>query len=72
MIKNIFIKTIELYQYISSYYPKKCRFYPTCSEYARQAIERHGVVLGLFLGIKRIIRCNQFFKGGYDPLPCSH
>ena len=46
----------------------KCKFYPTCSEYTKQAIEKYGVFKGIFLGIKRIIRCNPFSKGGYDPL----
>ncbi|MFA4905797.1 MAG: membrane protein insertion efficiency factor YidD [Candidatus Margulisiibacteriota bacterium] len=63
---------IGLYQKISSHYPKNCRFSPTCSEYFRQAITKYGLIYGLFLGTKRIIRCNQFFKGGYDPLPCNH
>lgn len=45
-----------------------CRFYPTCSEYAKQAIQKHGLAKGLFLGIKRILRCHPFSKGGYDPV----
>lgn len=46
----------------------KCKYYPTCSEYTRQAVEKYGVFHGLFIGIKRIFRCNPFSKGGYDPL----
>ena len=46
----------------------KCKYYPTCSEYMRQAIEKYGALKGTYLGIKRLIRCNPFSKGGYDPL----
>jgi len=46
----------------------RCKYYPSCSEYCRQAIGKYGVVKGVFLGIKRILRCNPFSKGGYDPL----
>lgn len=47
----------------------QCRFRPTCSEYAYEAVERFGVVKGLFLGMKRVLRCNPFSKGGWDPVP---
>lgn len=46
----------------------KCKYYPTCSEYTKQAIYKYGVFKGSFLGICRILRCNIFSKGGYDPL----
>ena len=46
----------------------KCKFYPTCSEYTKQAIEKYGTIKGCRLGLLRIIRCNPFSKGGYDPL----
>ena len=46
----------------------ECKYYPTCSEYMKQAIEKYGAFKGIFLGIKRLIRCNPFSKGGYDPL----
>lgn len=46
----------------------KCKFYPTCSEYTYQAVEKYGIIKGIFLGTKRIIKCNPFSKGGYDPL----
>ena len=45
-----------------------CKYYPTCSTYTRQAIEKYGVIKGGFLGLKRILKCNPFSKGGYDPL----
>jgi len=46
----------------------KCKYYPTCSEYSRQAIEKYGIIKGVFLSIKRILKCNPFSKGGYDPV----
>lgn len=46
----------------------KCKYYPSCSEYTKQAIEKYGLLKGGLLGIYRIIRCNPFSKGGYDPL----
>lgn len=45
-----------------------CRYYPTCSQYALEAIEKYGSFKGSFIALKRILRCNPFFKGGYDPL----
>ena len=71
-MRKIFIFLINLYKkYVSSifhYLGFDCKFYPTCSEYTRQAIEKYGVIKGTFLGIKRILKCNPFSKGGYDPL----
>ncbi|MFA6170069.1 MAG: membrane protein insertion efficiency factor YidD [Candidatus Margulisiibacteriota bacterium] len=46
-----------------------CRFYPSCSVYAHEAVSKHGVIRGLGLGARRILRCNQFSAGGYDPVP---
>jgi len=56
-------------RHISGGLPPACRFTPTCSEYMYEAIRRYGAGKGLFLGIKRILRCNPFCKGGYDPVP---
>ena len=71
-MKKILIKLINWYQKnISPWLGNKnirCKFYPTCSEYTKQAIEKYGVFKGIGLGIARIIRCNPFSKGGYDPL----
>ncbi len=69
MIKKILLKLIEIYQSISKLTPPVCRFYPTCSEYTKQAIVMHGVIKGGFLGIKRILKCHPFHPGGYDPVP---
>lgn len=71
-MKKIFIYLIEFYQKnISKFLEIKnirCKFYPTCSEYTKQAIEKYGAIKGSIYGIKRIIKCNPFSKGGYDPL----
>lgn len=61
---------IRFYQVaISPYTPPSCRFTPTCSEYARQALIKHGVIKGLRLAIWRILRCNPWGGSGYDPVP---
>jgi hypothetical protein len=66
-MKNVIIFLIKIYKkYISNIID--CKYYPTCSEYMLQAVEKYGVLKGVFLGIKRILRCNPFSKGGYDPL----
>ena len=71
-MKKIFIWLINEYQkHISLWLESKninCKFYPTCSEYTKQAIEKYGAWKGCALGIVRILRCNPFSKGGYDPL----
>lgn len=54
---------------ISPALPPSCRFIPTCSEYAMQAVTKYGARKGGWLALKRILRCNPFFKGGYDPVP---
>lgn len=71
-MKKLIIIIIEWYQKNISvwleYKNIKCKFYPTCSEYTKQAIEKYGAFKGSMLGIARILRCNPFSKGGYDPL----
>ena len=71
-MKKIGIILINFYQkYISKIFHFKgvsCKYYPTCSEYTKQAIKKYGIIKGFFLGFKRIIKCNPFSKGGYDPL----
>jgi hypothetical protein len=71
MIKKFLIKMIQFYRkYLS---PMKtaptCKYYPTCSAYALEAIEIHGAFFGTLLAVWRILRCNPFSKGGYDPVP---
>ena len=60
---------ISIYQKISKLTPSVCRFYPTCSEYTKQAVLKYGVLKGGWLGIKRIARCHPGNEGGYDPVP---
>ena len=71
-MKAIFIKMILFYQKrlspLISSTGIKCKYYPSCSEYTKQAIEKYGVLRGCMLGGKRILKCNPFSKGGYDPL----
>lgn len=71
-MKNIYSILIDFYKKFISpifhYWGYDCKFYPTCSEYTRQAIQKYGPIKGVFLGIKRILKCNPFSKGGYDPL----
>ena len=71
-MKKICIFLIKLYKKTNSpileFLGIKCKYYPSCSEYTKQAIEKYGVIKGCFLGLKRILKCNPFSKGGYDPL----
>lgn len=71
-MKKLGMHFIKFYQkYISPIFHflgVECKYYPTCSEYAFQAIEKYGLIKGSVLGIKRILKCNPFSKGGYDPL----
>jgi putative membrane protein insertion efficiency factor len=71
-MKKILIRIIYFYKkHISSWLSDKgihCKYEPSCSEYTLQAIEKYGAIKGVFLGIKRVLRCNPFSKGGYDPL----
>jgi uncharacterized protein len=64
------IGLIRVYQYgISPLLPRVCRYGPSCSEYAREAIERHGVVLGCWLAARRLVRCHPWGGHGFDPVP---
>ena len=68
-MRKIMIFLIKFYQKaISPFLGRRCRFYPTCSEYTKQAVEKYGALKGLYLGLIRILKCHPFHKGGYDPL----
>ncbi len=56
-------------KYITPLTPRRCRFEPTCSAYAYEAFEKYGFCRGLYLSVKRILRCHPFGKGGFDPVP---
>lgn len=66
----LLIGLIRLYQMvISPLTPSSCRFYPTCSNYCLESIKKHGVFRGLWLCVKRVVRCGPWHPGGYDPVP---
>lgn len=70
IFKFLLIKLITFYKKgISPFLPGACRFQPTCSEYMLQAIEIHGVIKGIYLGLRRIFRCHPWGGSGYDPVP---
>ena len=67
MVKKLALKIIKFYQvFISPNLGQNCRFYPSCSEYTRQAIEKYGVLIGSWKGVKRILRCYPWARGGID------
>ncbi|MCL2243982.1 MAG: membrane protein insertion efficiency factor YidD [Treponema sp.] len=69
-MKNIALLFIRFYQNaISVHFPPACRYYPTCSSYAFEAVNKYGVLHGCFMALKRIFRCHPFHAGGYDPVP---
>ena len=71
-----FVLLVKFYQTaISPFTPSSCRFEPTCSTYMIQALQKHGLLYGGFLGLKRIVSCNPWGRTGYDPVPdkkCNH
>ena len=67
-MRKILISLIKLYQKIPGPWHGACKYHPTCSNYAIEALEIHGALKGSFLTIGRLLRCNPFSKGGYDPL----
>jgi putative membrane protein insertion efficiency factor len=70
MVARLAVGALSVYKVaISPYFPKSCRFYPTCSEYAALAIAGHGVLRGGLLAMGRLLRCHPFHPGGYDPPP---
>lgn len=69
-MRKILIGLVRIYQtLISPLLPPSCRYYPTCSNYMIDALKKHGLILGLIMGICRILRCNPFIRGGVDPVP---
>lgn len=68
MVKIALIKIIRIYQKISKSNIRVCKYYPTCSAYGIQALEKYGAIKGIYLTLYRILRCNPFSNGGYDPV----
>ena len=68
-MRELVTGTLRIYkQWLSPLLPTACRFQPTCSEYMMQAVERHGVVRGVSLGLLRLLKCHPFHAGGFDPV----
>ncbi|MBU1214457.1 MAG: membrane protein insertion efficiency factor YidD [Gammaproteobacteria bacterium] len=69
-MKSLFLLLVRGYKFlISPLLPPSCRFYPSCSQYAEEAIVKHGALKGAWLSLKRILRCNPWTAGGFDPVP---
>lgn len=70
IFKKFLIALLTFYKKgISPYLPHACRYQPTCSEYMSEALEKHGIIKGLYLGIRRILRCHPWGGSGFDPVP---
>ncbi len=71
-MKSIIIVLLKIYKKIISpiisSFGIHCKYYPTCSDYMLQAVEKYGIIKGILLGVRRLLKCNPFSKGGYDPL----
>jgi putative membrane protein insertion efficiency factor len=68
-MRKLIVAILRLYKWaLSPMLPSACRYYPSCSEYMRQAVEKYGPVRGLWMGIKRVARCHPFHQGGLDPV----
>ena len=72
MAQQVLKTLIAAYQTIvSPLLGPRCRYHPTCSDYMSQAVEQHGALRGVRLGLKRLVRCHPWAEGGYDPIPCA-
>lgn len=72
-MKHILIGLIKIYKSaISPLFPNTCRFHPTCSSYAMEAIAKYGAIKGTYLSVIRISKCHPFHKGGFDPVPIDN
>tara|TARA_X000000950_G_scaffold286382_1_gene395109 strand:- start:3917 stop:4168 length:252 start_codon:yes stop_codon:yes gene_type:complete len=70
LFKLLVINFIKIYQrFVSPFFPSSCKFSPSCSKYGIEAINKYGVLKGSVLTVKRILKCNPWSKGGYDPIP---
>ncbi len=68
-MQRVLIAVLRAYKlFLSPLLPSACRFYPTCSEYMMEAIARHGIVRGFWMGLRRVGRCHPFHEGGFDPV----
>jgi putative membrane protein insertion efficiency factor len=68
-MRKLIVAILRFYKVmISPFLPSACRYYPSCSEYMRQAVEKHGVARGGWMGLKRVLRCHPFHSGGLDPV----
>lgn len=69
-VRSAMVALLRIYKrFVSPFLPPACRYYPSCSEYAMEAIEQHGPLNGAWLALCRVARCHPFSKGGYDPVP---
>lgn len=73
MVKTVLLRLLDMYQWVlSPLLPRSCRFYPTCSAYAREAITVHGAGRGGLLTLRRLLKCHPFHPGGVDLVPSQH
>jgi putative membrane protein insertion efficiency factor len=67
--RNVVVAMLRAYQWaVSPLFPPSCRYVPTCSEYAMEAVERYGAMRGSWMALRRVLRCHPFVRGGYDPV----